>query len=320
MEITGSGSGSGNDVFGKYSTFSNGDMVINSGSTINGDVGSNGKITVNSNPTINGTGYSPYSVSNSKPFAGGCKEVSTAGTLDAASLIPVMPTMTASGTNLAGAGTTLAAGSYYSNSFPNNLNNGCTINTMGAVTIFIKGDMTLNSVNFTGDDITIYTTGSIIFNSTCKIQATTNLKIYAQGSMTLNNTTLDSENLLLQTKGGITFNSTYHINESSTTAVTKIYSDGSVTFNDGTIGGSAGLAVTKSSLTINSTTKANHTVFVTNGSTAINPSQTAGIYANGSLTINSGVTINYSKSIIQALGLGGDPATVTIKQGSWSAQ
>lgn len=317
---------SGN-VFSKYTTFSRGKLQIDNTPTITGDIGSGSTINVvSSTELIHGTAYTPnipvmdQYTWNRNAVAGGYKLPTSPDTLEIA--IPALPTMTASGTNLATIteSATLSGGSYYSSGDYKMSGTSLTARKGEVVTLYINGNLNLTSEknpgsNIIGDDITIYVSGNIIMDNASTIQATNNgkVKIYTQGSLQLTNTAaINGEQVTILAQRDINLNSKSSINKASTSAITEIYSNGAVQFtNDFKMGGNAALVATSSSINLNSSESSSNTVFVSGSGTSeiTNHVQLAGFYTNGSLNINSQPTITYKESVITALGLGSSSST-----------
>ncbi|MBP2627309.1 MAG: hypothetical protein H6Q68_2020 [Firmicutes bacterium] len=317
--------------FAKYTVFSNGPLQIDNTPTIVGDIGSNGTITVNSSsPLINGKAYTPnvpvmdQYTWNRYAVTGGYVYANPAGSVDASSLIPTAPAITASGTKLSSvAGGSTLSGSYYSNSSytMSGISSRLTIADGQSVVIYVKGDLTIGGGSsigdasiIGGDDVTIYATGNIILKNGAKIQTanTGKLKIYAGGTLSLTNTAMiNSTNLLIWTQGAINCNSDSSINNISpfTDGVTKIYSKGHIEFtNQFTLGGT-GFVVTTNNIMLNTSGNEKNTIFVAGSgkSEVTNNEQIAGIYTNGTLSINSSPKINANNqlsSVLQTLNAG----------------
>ncbi len=339
INVAGGGSGgNGGNVFTRYTAYANGQMQIDNHPTLIGDIGSNSTITVNSStPIVQGTAYTPNVpymdqwTWNRNAVAGGYQEANPAGTMDVAAIIPAMPTMAASGTDLATVSTAnIPGGSYYYNGQYTMNNDSLVISSGQTATIYINGNLRLTGTStISGSNLTIYTTGNTIIDNDSSIQAVDGgtLNLYVQGNLQLtNNTFINGDNVVIQTNGTINFNSNSSINKDSTTAVTRIFSNSDIQFtNYFELGGLAGLVATTDAININSSAQAEHTVFVAGSgrSQVTNNVIIGGIYTNGRLSINSSPTITFADSketILQAVGLNGGTASVAIQEGTWRVE
>lgn len=345
---TGGGSGdipSGDiGLFTKYVVFSNGDITnISNTPTIIGDIGCNGNIAANSSSVlVQGTAYTPSVPSgwktawNKNAITGGYVYANPAGTLDVSSLFPTWPSITASGTDLAGisGGSTLLSGSYYSNGSYNMSGTSKSLNVADGqtVTIYINGDLTLGGGSkigaaslIGGDNITIYATGNVYLTQSSMIQTAKKLKIYAGGTFTSEMTSqINSNDVMIYSKGGGEFRNNGSINNilPYTSGVARIYTGGYTEFTNYFTIGCNGLVVTTNSFNLNSNGTEANTIFVSgSGQSGIsNDEQIAGFYTNGTLNINSSPKINASNqlsSVLTAIG-GSSKGTVTV--GAWTVK
>ena len=271
IDVTGGSTGGrtgGSSVFSKYSGFSGDTLQINSGSTVNGDVAANGALNLTSSTkVINGTAYTYTGAGIPKKNAWGddwnynaanaYAQLTSTETLDVAGMIPVMPNMSANGTNLATvSGSTLSSGSYYS-SGSYLLATPYTVN--GTTVIYINGDLKLSQTGNKkgttqgsltgGTDVTIYVNGNVLMDNSSSIAVSTtagSLKIYATGSFTMtNNASIVGKSVTIQAGGTITLGSQSSINKDVTNAITKINSKSSIQLtNNFTLQGT-GLVVAK---------------------------------------------------------------------------
>jgi|GEM_PF-1520559 len=330
---SGSGIDSGS-VFGKYTTYSKGNMTIDNSPKIIGDIGSGGTITVNSSSKlIAGTAYTPNVPVfnewswNKNAVAGGYQQPTSEDDLKVD--IPALETLPYNGigvrlpSNSWQYTNTNASGNYYYNGNVNlgkvnitgttgqsvtlSINgsldaNNATMITGDNVIIYVNGNINLNNTTIIGNNITIYATGNINMNGTSSIRQASSsgtVKINTQGTFQLTNTAaISSESVIINAKKSIDFNSSSSINKDSSTAITKIYSSGAIEFtNSFTMGGNAGLVETSSNINLNSNQNSLNTVFVSgSGSSQVtNSVKLAGFYTNGSLSINSSPTITYNE-------------------------
>ena len=341
VEVEGGGGendvNSGNaGVFSNYTVYSDeGISNMNGSPQVIGDVGSNGNISVwsCSSGAVVGTAYSKYTPGGdyTQVFTGGYEKRDSAGILDVASLMPTMPTTSASGTDLASVTDSILPGGYYyySGKKEYTLTRPLTVQSGQSVVIYIGNDLHLTNVSnsygsITGDEITIYVDGDILLDGVCYVQGS-DIKIYATGTMHLTNDTyINGDNIMIQTKGDIDFNSNSSINKDLSDGMTKIYSNGDIDLQGYfKIGGIANMAVTTKTIDARNNLLANNAILIANGSSEVNGSaQIGGIYTNGDLNINGSPKINYSDqldSILQALGLvGSGPGSPVINVTSWS--
>jgi hypothetical protein len=337
------GSGS---VFSKYAAYGGTKLNLNSGTAITGDVATNGDLNLTSSTRIvEGTAstYTGNGIPKKNPWgndwnynaASAYAQLTEKETLDVASLIPTMPAMSATGTDLATLSGTTLSGSYY---YSGNYTLTKPLTASGTVVIYINGDLKL-SVSGTngsitgGNDVTIYATGSIQMDNNTSINVGSgSLKIYTLKNFTMtNNSALTGNQTMILAKQNITLGTNSSINSGAAASViTKIYSNnGDIQFtNNFKLGGTA-LVATLGSINLNSSISLANTIFVAERNIDVSGSvSSSGLYANGTIGISSG-TVNYGTSAqknatLTALGLntggGGTNSGATFHAGSWSSR
>ncbi|SMD06437.1 DUF7305 domain-containing protein [Sporomusa malonica] len=325
------------DVFTKYTAFATKELVIDNIPTIIGDVGTNTLITPqNTGKPVRGASYAPNvllpSAWNYSAVANGYHYANPAGTLTISipklPAIPDMPTkndLIASGaTNLASitGTTTLPGGTYYYDGYANLSNRIFKATTGQSIKIYIYGSMQSENLSISGENITIYASGSITLNNNTSIQTNNNgtLNIYAGNYIQLtNNPLISGTNITIQSQKNITLDSTSSINKNPLPNSTFImYAQDTIQITNYALINSENVLIqTNGKINFNS----DNTSINKDSSSAINK-----IYANddiqftnkfklggkaGLVVTNSSLNLNSDIKAPNAIFVGGKDSTVT---------
>ena len=176
--------------------------------------------------------------------------------------------------------------------------------TGGNVKIYSGGSITTNGAKISGSSILLQSAGAMTLNSGTQLTASSGgaINLYSGGNFEMNSATATADNVTIMSSGSYChLNNKAAINQNSSTAITKIYSTGATEVNGATIGG-IGLIVSggPSVIKLNSKSSMEKTAVLSQGNIEVNGATTGGLYSNGTITVNSGSTVTYDPTIIQA--------------------